>query len=152
MSESQIQLKSWLTELGSQQGAHFTLNDEDRCSIKANDKTNIIIHGPSGHDHFYINIELTPIAAGDNESLFRSALNLNLFQQETQGCTIALDEKSSMLVLCYRGEYQTTSFQEFSNILNNMIDMSGKLIDQLEESTQQVQVHSADVPAMGILC
>ena len=92
-------------------------------------------------------------SGANNNLLYRQALSLNLFQHETRGCTLALDEKSSTLMLCYSGKYQQTSFQDFTNVLNNMIELCGTLCEQLAQSLHEEPTPVAnEFSAFGILC
>lgn len=157
MSENQSQLKSWLLELGNQQGTHFNLDEEGRCFISANGKSNLNIYGPASSDNFYINVELLSVPAEGAELMFRTALGLNLFQQETRGTAIALDEQSSMLMLCYSGNYNSVTFQDFCNTINNMIELSENVMLQLADATLDSSSKNSvdsnvDMPAFGILC
>ncbi len=153
MNHEQSQLHAWLAELGSRQGAQFQLDDQGRCSISANENTSIVLYGPAGNDIFYINVELLPLPEEGQEQLFRLALNLNLFQQETLGAAIALDEESTSLILCYSREYGDTSFQDFSNTLNNMVALSDTLRLQLEDACRNEPSEvREELPEFGLLC
>lgn len=146
-------LNNWLSELSTGQGMQFELDDQGRCFINANNSCNICIHGPAGNDSFYINIELMTIQGESNEPLFRQALSLNLFQHETLGCSLALDEKTLALMLCYSGKYQHTTFQDFTNVVNNMIELCDTLGEQLGQSLHTEPTRKADeFPAFGMLC
>ncbi|WDE08645.1 type III secretion system chaperone [Thalassomonas viridans] len=134
MTEHTTHLQAWLNEMGRQQGTNFTLDEQGRCFIKANDETSLCLFGIAGSDHFYINVELIEVPVTAAENLFKCALSLNLFQQETRGATIAFDDQANMLMLCYSGSYESNSFQDFSNVLNNMIDLTASLKPQLQES------------------
>lgn len=147
MTDHTTQLQAWLDELGGQLGATFTLDDQGRCFIKANDETNLCLFGLEGSDHFYINLELIEVPVTGAEMLFRCALSLNLFQQETRGATIAFDDQANTLMLSYSGSYESTTFQDFSNVLNNMIDLTASIQPQLQESLSDHSFQSA--PAMN---
>ncbi|WDE07177.1 type III secretion system chaperone [Thalassomonas viridans] len=153
MSMNQSPLNNWLSELSAGQGTQFKLDEQGRCFISANNNCNICIHGPAGSDSFYVNIELMTLTEENNEFLFRQALSLNLFQHETRNCALALDEKSSALMLCYAGQYKHTSFQDFTNVLNNMVDLSATLCEQLQQSQYtETAPKAGELPAFGMLC
>ncbi|WDE02237.1 CesT family type III secretion system chaperone [Thalassomonas actiniarum] len=148
MTDQTTQLQAWLDEMGGQLGTSFTLDDQGRCFIQANEETNLCLFAIEGSDHFYINVELIEVPVTGAEMLFRCALSLNLFQQETRGATIAFDDQANTLMLCYSGSYESNTFQDFSNVLNNMIDLTASIQPQLKESLAD-HTNQAAAPAMN---
>ena len=149
MTDQTTQLQAWLDEMGKQMGSTFTLDEQGRCFIQANDETNLCLFGMEGSDNFYINVELIDVPVTGAEMLFKCALSLNLFQQETRGATIAFDDQANTLMLCYSGSYESNTFQDFSNVLNNMIDLTASLQLQLQESLADHSIKQPPAMAMN---
>ena len=49
-------LSTWLEKLGKLQNCKFKLDEQYRCSIKANNDISLVFFGPSNSDRYYINI------------------------------------------------------------------------------------------------
>ncbi len=150
MSHSQEQIKHWLTELGNMHGAVFQLDAEGNCELNSNNHT-LVISAPSQSDNFFITILLQDVPSNNKEAIFETILTLNLHQQHTRGATIAIDPISNMLVLCYCRETDSINFSEFSNITNNLLeiseDINQKITDSILESNQP---HSPSLSNIGI--
>lgn len=125
------QLQNWLADLGIEQGCYFILSPEGKCDICANNTTIVHLIGPADSDEFNIHVELTTANPEMAVEQMRKALSLNLFQEATHGATIALNAKTNTITLCYIGLYSQSSYQEFINILNNMIRLSTDLTREL---------------------
>ena len=62
------------------------------------------------------------------------ALALNLYLEKTQGASVALDEPSDSLVLHYQHNMNSTDYQGFENIVNNLISISKTFKDVLDDA------------------
>ncbi|WDE02602.1 CesT family type III secretion system chaperone [Thalassomonas actiniarum] len=138
MENNVEQLSHWLKDLGD-----FQLNDEGNCFMVSENNVEVAILGPENADRFYINCFLIELNDAQRDAVFELALSLNSYQEKTRGATIALDQVNNRLNLCYRLEYQHCNYQEFVNILSNLIELTKKFQVQFIELGQ-----NSTAPAM----
>ncbi|WP_018694407.1 CesT family type III secretion system chaperone [Algicola sagamiensis] len=137
MSYADHQLQHWLTEFGQSFGTNFQLDDEGRCSLQANDDVILNLAIRNGDEGFTVNAVLYEVPTQHKVTTFEKALSLNLFQAETRGAAIAYDEQANSLMLNFTGEFARLNYQDFTNILNNLVDTTAKLRQNLEANTDK---------------
>lgn len=145
MTDTPSIMQDWLNTLARKQGTQFKLDAQGQCMIIDKYERFIILHGPVGSDHFYINIDLMDLPAEGGDLLFRTALTLNYFQSNTLGAAIAVDENASKLLLSFSRRYEGIGFNEFSSFLDHLSALSDSLRPQLLGAIEQQYDQQASV-------
>ncbi|MCO7222895.1 CesT family type III secretion system chaperone [Pleionea sp. CnH1-48] len=134
MTYGNEKIKTWLRQLGQQQHDHFELDNSDKCFLHIDTDLTLIVCAPQASSKVFLTIELMRVPSISRESFFEKALQLNLFQQETHGATLAIDDISNKVVVCYSHDISELSFTDFSNLLNNLATVARKLLEKLEQT------------------
>lgn len=135
MSNMQEQVIHWLIELGQQHGESFKLDDEHTLKL-ASDEHTLIITAPPRSEMLYLTVILCDLPASNKEAVYELALGLNLHQEKTHGATIAIDALANAFVLSYCSETAHLSFNDFNNIINNLLETSQGIAIQLQSAPE----------------
>lgn len=150
MMQANEQVNQWLAELGEQTQADLTLDQNGRCSLSAGDDVDLDLFCAPAHDNFFLSLPLMSLADQNSRLLLMEhALNVNLFQQETNGAAIALDPESHDLLLCYAHPLDGTDFGAFYNILGNMIETGRALKNRLTAFNREATVEPVSNQVAG---
>lgn len=115
------QLQYWLKEFGSLYGKGFSLDEDGTCVLQANDKVTIYLYSDPTGEHYWINVKVMDIPVQNREALFYQALQLNLFQHETRGASLSIDDMANAIFLSLSGRCSDISYGDFKNCLNNLV-------------------------------
>ena len=130
------QVSHWLMDMSHNHPAPMKLDEEGICHLESESGTRIIIVATKSSEHFRVNIDLTPIpdSGWERETIFEASLTLNLYQHRTLGGAIAIDPVSQQVVLSFIREVELTDFNQFNNILQNLIQAAKDLRRELSPS------------------
>ena len=146
MSNNTSQLAAWLTNLGTQYGRTFQLDSQGQCLISVNNNRVIHLHNLIDSNHFCINIEIMDAPQHSAIDTYKLALKMNLFQAKTRGATIAIDDKTQRLMLCFMGCYERMEFNDFYNILNNLINVSEEITQLFKNEKSTTRISQISTP------
>ncbi|WDD96595.1 CesT family type III secretion system chaperone [Thalassomonas actiniarum] len=137
MSYENHQLQHWLNELGTEFDTQFTLTNEGSCMLQAGKKTSFALFADELNEGYSISCHLLDLPDQEREQLLSHALSLNMYQLETKGAAIALDETVGALFLCFTETFDKREYQDFKNILDNFIDKAEQLKKELKSNVNK---------------
>lgn len=131
------QLQYWLRDLGAEHATHFELDQDGRCTLRADDNTDVAIIAEQDDNSFAMASVLLPLSGTERERVFSQALSLNFLQTQTRGAAIGLDEEQDALMLFYTCEVSKCEYQEFKNTLDNFVDKTLSLKETLGSARRE---------------
>ena len=153
LSREQAHVNGWLEELGSSINQKFHLDSQGVCTMDYKDELRISVEVPHGSDQFYVYGPLVDLSSVENQQqVLHKALSLNLFQLETAGGTLAIDELTSEIVFCFVSKVGNQGISIFQNILNNFVSTADRLRGLLKDASQPMAGGGNDkvaTPAQG---
>ena len=135
------QMQHWLNEINPE----FVLNDSGRCTLKADESTLIVIMTDEQDSCYSLASTLIELNDEDPLAIYKAALKANMYQSETLGGAIALNDDTDSLMLFFSESVKKVDYQGFKNTLDNFVESTQRLkdvfTDKLEASrTQGVSV------------
>ncbi|MCO7226956.1 CesT family type III secretion system chaperone [Pleionea sp. CnH1-48] len=110
------------------------LDEQGKCRLEASNDLFLNVYIPNNSQYLYFSVELMTLTAESEASLMKTALQLNLFGQKTNGSMLAVDPVSNKLILCASEKLEQLDFQIFSNIMSNLVSTAESLLVELNES------------------
>ena len=151
MNDCHQKLESWLSELSLRQGLNLKADEHGYCYLQANKETNLVIMGPANAEKFVISAKLIDLNAYRDEHILKNSLELNLYQEETRGASLALDSQYNTLTLCISRDYRDMEFDEFYNTLENITQLSQDLKEKILQSEGADENHDISFKTQGML-
>ena len=128
------QLQYWLNDINPA----FALNESGRCTIKADDSMFIVIMTDEQDSCYSLAATIIDLKGEDPLAIYKAALKANMYQSETLGGAIALNEDTDSLMLFFSESVHKVDHQGFKNTLDNFVDGAQRLkdvfTDKLEHS------------------
>ncbi len=150
MSDERRKVENWLVSLGQDQNHVFSLDESDCCYLEGENGIQLTIQAPPTSSRFFINADLGDLPAENREELYHQALVSNLFQYDTRGAVIAIDPIANKFLLSYNRKLENTDFQDFHNIINNLLDTALSLKEHLNTYHEPGQTQSG-LPAHNMI-
>ena len=141
----QEQVTHWLIELGQLHGESFKLDEEHQLKLSSNQQT-LLITAPPGSEQLYLTVILCDLPASNQKATYELALGLNLYQEKTRGAAIAVDSQANAFVLSYCTETAHLSFNDFNNIINNLLETSEGVAVQLQSAPDSALTDGSQFP------
>ena len=127
-------VEGWLMDLGKTLGRPLPLSADGVCRLDHPNAPTMILEVPAASPMLYYSSPLVKLEQGASElELCKRALSLNLFQVETAGTTLALDEKTGEIVMCLLHPIEGMTSERFQNVLNNFLVTAISLREQLQK-------------------
>lgn len=123
-------LNQWLKDFSALKGQDFALNNQGHCLLKADNDISLQLFADDEGQCCWLNVDLVKLEQLDVVILAK-ALSMNLFQKQTRGAVIALDETLNRLFLSHRILVKGHDTTDFINIINNLVSTSLKIREQL---------------------
>jgi hypothetical protein len=134
------QISHWLAETGASLGVEFNLSDDGYCRIISEDDIVLTLVAEHSAEMFRIFIDIMPMPHDGHLQVYEALLVMNLDQGYTGGASMALDIPSSMIVLSYIREIEDTTFTQFSNLIQNLLVISNKIISDMNPEDMRLEV------------
>jgi hypothetical protein len=110
----------WLEEaLGADA---FEYRDDGVYTLAAEDGLNVSLQLPELGDVIYLYAPMTQLPEENLEAFYARLLRMNLLCSETQGGTLALDERGNRIVLCYCANAAALDAVGFANMVGNFVE------------------------------
>ena len=127
-------VEGWLLDLGKALGRPLPLSADGVCRLDHPNAPTLILEVPAASSMLYYSSPLLKMEQGASElDLCKRALSLNLFQVETAGATLALDEKIGEIVMCLVHPIEGMTSVRFQSVLNNFLATAIGLREKLQE-------------------
>lgn len=131
-------LNAWLQDIQPS----LSLNNQGKCFLQSESGCELFIAAVDDSGHFIVNCDIMKIPTKGRESLFQTALELNLYQNSTLGAAISIDKAGSILCLSLSRELIHTDSISFQNILQNMITTTQDIQQTLNAERQLSARHN----------
>ncbi|MGR6874277.1 CesT family type III secretion system chaperone [Pseudomonas sp. HK3] len=122
------QVNQWLKEVDPS----LTLNETGKLFLTSESGVEIVVAAVDASGHIIINSDIFKIPAENKEALFEKALAFNLYQDKTMGGSISIDPISNALCLSLSLHVEQLDSVLFQNSLQNVISVTNKLKESLE--------------------
>ena len=131
-------IAAWLNEISMNYGVALSLDENQSCRFVINGESKVYVYADTAGESFWLNVKVMDVPAQEQTCLFRRALKLNLFQQQTYGASLAFDEQSNTLLLSTCRKVSESGCQQFQNMLKNLSEVATEIRSSLSQS-QQIQ-------------
>ncbi|MCO7227007.1 CesT family type III secretion system chaperone [Pleionea sp. CnH1-48] len=147
MKNSHETLSLWLKELSQYYGKTFALNNRGECEL-AHGSYNLLIAAPMQSESLYFTVSLFKLTDEKSSLFMREALIQNRASQITSSASVALDPGSETLTLNHRRSVVDIDFNDFINIITNLLDKAKEITQTISDATrgQTIQSHTAEIP------
>lgn len=146
MKDHQIVVSQWLEKIGRERDVTLLLDDDGHCIIPCTNGLNCVVEVPADLEvpAVFIYLPLVHLTGNPAAQLTQTsaALEMNLFGLLTGGCQIALDTRSSYLVLSFSAMIDAINDKVFQHILSDMLERAPDLRDRLQKLTNRASVSS----------
>ncbi|MEN3385170.1 MAG: hypothetical protein V7608_5214 [Hyphomicrobiales bacterium] len=122
----------WLRELSPGDGA-FRLDQQGVCLLSDADGATLRIEVPEASGRVFLLSHIGSWRDDNRADLFEKLLKANLFNLETNGATLAIDERSQRVALCYGHAVQDLDPGRFESVVSEFIETARSWRERLAQ-------------------
>lgn len=122
----------WLQQMSLDWDTPLSLDEEGTCSIRSDNGYILELFTVEATSSCCFSIPLMDVPHENREAFYATILAVNVHQQETCGCTLAVDPESQDLLLCYSQPVASLTAEFFANLIQNLISTAASLIQKIE--------------------
>lgn len=145
-------INDWLGKLRPEAGEVPSLDENGVCNIQCGEHIALVIEVPKEIDFifFYVPLIAMPEDAVTAHNLMSKALEMNIFQGETRGGSLAMPPDRSVIVYCFFSPIESMDEEGFSDTLDwiytTVLSLRGELQEVVEAGAVVGSVSDGDVP------
>jgi hypothetical protein len=118
-------------------GSPLTLDRSGICVFKFKDKIEFLLLAPPASESIYMAATLCEVVEDTKAELYEKVLKMNFLLMETAGASLALNDQSRSIVLCYERPRASFSSGKFPEVVSSFLATAERLQQQLEEFVRQ---------------
>jgi hypothetical protein len=130
------QIDRALNEIGEAFGARLVFDEHRIATIECANDVLCSIEAPRDAAHVYFHAPVTRLPKVGREAALQHGLRLNLFCLSLPGSSVALDETSDELILCYAEPGDAIDAGRLAGIMTALVEQVGALRALFQSATR----------------
>lgn len=127
-------IEPFLHSLRLETGQNLSLDDREQCTVATDDGVECVITAPSNSELMYFQSPLLPLIVSEDHSiLFAQLLKWNMHGEGTRGCTLAVDQHATAVVICFQESVKSLDEHRFLGMLDGFLHTASELIAKIAE-------------------